>query len=168
MGVIIGRFVNCIVDVFFIIDRKIFYLEVNDGNNINYGGFFGFYNKVWQWEELLDGICFSLYLLDGEGGFLGNICVIIDYCFNEDNEFFVLYYVEIDCVIYINMINYVYFNLCGKGKKIMEYWLYILVDWILDMILVFIFIGRKMKVKNILFDFIFLKMIGVDLYVDYE
>ena len=92
-------------------------MEANDGNNTNHGGFSGFHNKVWQWEELPDGIRFSLYSPDGEGGFPGNIRVITDYRFNEDNELSVRHYAETDCATYINMTNHAYFNLCGKEKK---------------------------------------------------
>lgn len=103
MGATVGRFANRIADASFTIDRKTFHLEVNDGNNTNHGGFSGFHNKVWQWEELPDGIRFSLYSPDGEGGFPGNIHVITDYRFNEDNELSVRHYAETDCATYINM-----------------------------------------------------------------
>ena len=56
MGATVGRFANRIADASFTIDRKTFHLEANDGNNTNHGGFSGFHNKVWQWEELPDGI----------------------------------------------------------------------------------------------------------------
>ena len=106
MGATVGRFANRIADASFTIDRKTFHLEVNDGNNTNHGGFSGFHNKVWQWEELPDGIRFSLYSPDGEGGFPGNIHVITDYRFNEDNELSVRHYAETDCATYItNLIH---------------------------------------------------------------
>lgn len=132
MGATVGRFANRIADASFTIDRKTFHLEVNDGNNTNHGGFSGFHNKVWQWEELPDGIRFSLYSPDGEGGFPGNIHVITDYRFNEDNELSVRHYAETDCATYINMTNHAYFNLCGNGKKITEHRLHISSDRILD------------------------------------
>lgn len=153
MGATIGRFANRIADASFTIDRKTFHLEANDGNNTNHGGFSGFHNKVWQWEELPDGIRFSLYSPDGEGGFPGNIRVITDYRFNEDNELSVRHYAETDCATYINMTNHAYFNLCGKGKKITEHRLHIPADRILDTTPAFIPTGKRMNVKNTPFDF---------------
>lgn len=168
MGATIGRFANRIADASFTIDRKTFHLEANDGNNTNHGGFSGFHNKVWQWEELPDGIRFSLYSPDGEGGFPGNIRVITDYRFNEDNELSVRHYAETDCATYINMTNHAYFNLCGKGKKITEHRLHIPADRILDTTPAFIPTGKRMNVKNTPFDFTSLKPIGTDLYADHE
>ena len=96
-------------------------MEANDGNNTNHGGFSGFHNKVWQWEELPDGIRFSLYSPDGEGGFPGNIRVITDYRFNEDNELSVRHYAETDCATYINMTNhaYLYEPVTGRNMTVM-------------------------------------------------
>lgn len=47
----------------------------------------------------------------------GNIHVITDYRFNEDNELSVRHYAETDCATYINMTNHAYFNLRGNGKR---------------------------------------------------
>lgn len=168
MGATIGRFANRIAGASFTIDGKTFRLEANDGDNSNHGGSLGFHNKVWKWEELPDGIRFSLYSSDGEGGFPGNIYVITDYCFNEDNELFVRHYVETDCTTYINMTNHAYFNLCGKGKKITEHWLQIPSDWILETTSKFIPTGRKTKVKNTPFDFTYLRPIGAGLHTHHE
>lgn len=101
-------------------------------------------------------------------GFPGNIRVITDYRFNEDNELSVRHYAETDCATYINMTNHAYFNLCGKGKKITEHRLHIPADRILDTTPAFIPTGKRMNVKNTPFDFTSLKPIGTDLYADHE
>lgn len=86
MGVTIGRFANRIADASFTINGKTCRLEANDGLNTNHGGYSGFHQKIWQWEELPDGIRFRLNSPDGEGGYPGNVCITTTYCFSEKNE----------------------------------------------------------------------------------
>lgn len=168
MGATVGRFANRIANASFAIGGKTFYLDANDGNNTNHGGCSGFHCKLWQWEELSDGIRFILQSPDGEGGFPGNIHVITDYHFNEENVLSVRHYAKTDCATYINMTNHAYFNLSGRRKKITEHRLRIPSEWILDTTSSFIPTGKKVSVKSTPFDFTSSKLIGTDLYMDNE
>lgn len=168
MGATVGRFANRIANASFTIDGESYHLENNDGENTNHGGYSGFHNKIWQWENLPDGIRFRLFSPDGEGGYPGNVCVIADYRLNEANEVSIRHCAVTDRATYINITNHAYFNLSGTGKKITEHCLQIPADRILDTTSGFIPTGEKVKVAGTPFDFTFPKPIGKDLYADHR
>lgn len=168
MGATVGRFANRIANASFAIDGRTYRLEANDGQNTNHGGYSGFHQRVWQWEELPDGVRFRLDSPDGEGGYPGNVRITTEYRFNEKNELSVCHLAETDHATYINITNHAYFNLSGTGKKITEHWLQIPSDCILDTTSAFIPTGKKVNVAGTPFDFTVPKQIGKDLYTDNE
>jgi aldose 1-epimerase len=168
MGATVGRFANRIARASLVINGKTCHLETNDGPNTNHGGYSGFHQKLWQWEELPDGVRFRLDSPDGEGGYPGNVCILAEYRFNEQNELLVRHRAETDCATYINMTNHAYFNLSGTDKKITEHWLQIPSHRILDTTSEFIPTGKRIRVEGTPFDFTVPKQIGKDLYEDNE
>ena len=118
MGATIGRFANRIANASFVIDDITYQLETNDGCNTNHGGTTGFDQKLWQWEELPNGVRFILTSPDGEGGYPGNLDVVVDYCWDEYNELTVSYFGKADKTTYLNMTNHAYFNLSGIREKV--------------------------------------------------
>lgn len=168
MGATIGRVANRIANASFTINGETYLLEANDGRNTNHGGYSGFHQKIWQWEELPDGVRFHLNSPDGEGGYPGNVSITTEYRFNEKNELLVSHHAETDSATYINLTNHAYFNLSGTRKKIVEHWLQIPSDRILDTTSAFIPTGQQLKVAGTPFDFTTPKQIGRDLYSDNE
>lgn len=83
-------------------------LDKNGGEYNLYGGFVGFYKKIWQvsMNELDNSVSviFKLYSFDGEGGFLGNVKVEVCYILNNDNEFLFEFFVMIDKEILLSFI----------------------------------------------------------------
>lgn len=160
MGAVIGRFANRISNASFVIAGKTYSLEANDGKNTNHGGPSGFHAHLWEWEELSDGIRFSLYSPDGEGGYPGNVSVSVDYRFSEENTLSVFYRAETDKATYINMTNHAYFNLSGTGERITEHRLCIPSDRMLDTTPDFIPTGKILAVSGAPFDFTSPRRIG--------
>lgn len=166
MGATIGRFANRIANASFVIDDITYQLETNDGCNTNHGGTTGFDQKLWQWEELPNGVRFILTSPDGEGGYPGNLDVVVDYCWDECNELTVSYFGKSDKTTYLNMTNHAYFNLSGTREKITSHLLTIPAGRMLDTTPAFIPTGKIIPVANTPFDFTHCKQIGQELYAD--
>ncbi len=165
-GAIIGRFANRIGNAQICIDGKTYQLERNDGENTNHGGFSGFDRKDWDWEILEDGVRFSLFSPDGEGGYPGNVHVDVTYHWNDRNELSIIYHGTTDQPTYLNLTNHAYFNLKGNGEKIIGHELRIPTDTILDTTEQFIPTGKRITVTNSPFDFTRKKPIGQELYTN--
>ncbi len=167
MGATIGRFANRIQGAAFTIDGKEFQLEANDGVHTNHGGYSGFHQQCWQWQELPDGICFTLCSPDGEGGYPGTVQVEVTYRWNNRNELSIDYKGTTDQVTYLNLTNHAYFNLSGTKNKITGHSLQIPARKILDTTSEFIPTGSRVEVAGTLFDFTQSKPIGADLYAEH-
>lgn len=168
MGAVIGRFANRISGASFTIDGRKYRLEANDGVNSNHGGLSGFHHKLWSWSRLDDGIRFSLYSPDGEGGYPGNVHVCAEYRWTDQNELWICFTGETDKSTYLNMTNHAYFNLFGKEEPINAHRLYIPAGNILETTRDFIPTGRSIAVENTPFDFLTERPIGRDLNADNE
>ncbi len=166
MGATVGRFANRIANASFIIEDTVYRLEANDGHNTNHGGISGFHQKLWEWEELADGIRFLLTSPDGEGGYPGNLTVRVDYRWNEENELSIHYCGKTDKPTYLNMTNHAYFNLSGAKEKITSHFLSIPTGKMLDTTPGFIPTGNIISVVDTPFDFTSCKQIGKELYAD--
>lgn len=164
MGAIIGRFANRISQAEFSLNGKRYTLEANDGKNCNHGGTSGFHQKAWLSRIKEDGVCFSLFSPDGEGGFPGNLHVEITYRWTEQNELSIEYRGTTDRDTFLNMTNHAYFNLSGKPGKITAHELYIPAKDMLDTTAEFIPTGQLIPVAGTPFDFTQRKPIGQDLY----
>lgn len=166
MGAVIGRFANRIANASLVIDDVAYRLEANDGRNTNHGGDSGFHQKLWQWEELTDGVRFMLVSPDGEGGYPGNLVVAVEYRWSEHNELSVSYSGKSDKPTYLNMTNHAYFNLSGTREKVTSHILSIPAEKILDTTSEFIPTGGMIPVADTPFDFTRCKQIGKDIYAD--
>ena len=167
MGAVIGRFANRISGASFTLDKTTYHLEQNDGQNSNHGGYSGFHQKLWQWEELSDGVRFSLTSPHKEGGYPGNVRIAVDYRWSENNELTIQYGATTDRTTYLNLTNHAYFNLSGTGQKITNHTLFIPTEWMLDTTPEFIPTGDVIDVSETIFDFSSPKTIGEDLYADH-
>ena len=167
MGAIVGRFANRIATASFTIDGIRYQLEANDGPNTNHGGTSGFHQKLWQWELLSDGVCFSLHSPDEEGGYPGNLDIKVEYRWNEQNELSICYHGLTDKPTYLNMTNHAYFNLSGTREKITRHQLTIHSRRMLDTTPEFIPTGREVEVTGTPFDFTIPTKIGQGIYADH-
>lgn len=111
VGSTVGRVANRIAKAEFSMDNKKFYLDKNDGNNCNHGGFLGFNKKIFDAKQSKNKIIFSSLSTNGEGGFPGNINIKVAYSFNNKNEIIIDYEFSSDEKTPVNLTNHSYFNL---------------------------------------------------------
>lgn len=115
-GAIIGRYGNRIANAKFTLNGKTYNIGKNDGPNSLHGGQEGFYNKVFDANQLSDSsISFSYVSADGEGGYPGTLSTEIVYTFTGNNELKIDYKATTDKATPVNLTNHAYFNLNGAG-----------------------------------------------------
>lgn len=116
-GVTVGRFANRIANGTFTLDDQTFNVEPNDGPNALHGGEHGFHNKIWD-RRVNNCKKAEFYLVspDGEGGFPGNLTVVVRYSLTDQNELIIEYRVHTDKATILNLTNHAFFNLNGEGS----------------------------------------------------
>ncbi|MEN6324399.1 MAG: aldose epimerase family protein [Proteiniphilum sp.] len=153
IGATIGRYANRISNASFSIDGKTCFLDKNDGNNCNHGGFCGFNKKLFSHKIEKDKLVLFVESADGEGGFPGNMMLTITCQLTDKNELFVDYDVSADKKTPVNITNHSYFNLSGE-KTILNHQLKIESDSVLEFDDHFLPTGNVIDVsKNPGFDF---------------
>jgi aldose 1-epimerase len=119
LGVTVGRFANRIGGAEFSLDGKQYRLDPNDNGNTLHSGKSGFDKRLWKSEayEESDGVYvrFTLDSPDGDGGFPGNLNVVVSYGLSKSNEIIACYEAKSDASTPINLTNHAYFNLAGEG-----------------------------------------------------
>lgn len=85
LGKIPGRFANRIAKGHLVVDGKLYQLAINNGPNALHGGPTGFQNRIWDAEELPDGVRFTYKAADGEENYPGNLTAVAEYRWSEDN-----------------------------------------------------------------------------------
>ena len=115
LGALIGRFGNRIEKGKFTLNGKEYNLEINKVPNSLHGGFKGFDKQVW--DSKIDGetLELSYFSKDGEGGFSGNMKVVVRYYLSSDS-IVIDYSATCDADTIINLTNHSYFNLDGEGS----------------------------------------------------
>ena len=122
-GAVIAPSANRIGGAKFTIDGVEYKAAVNDGpNNLHSDYELGSHKRVWDYEEVDNGVKFSLAMADMDMGFPGNKKFTITYTLTEDNEIVLEYTGESDKKTIINPTNHSYFNLSGHdcGKLIVD------------------------------------------------
>ena len=122
-GAVIAPSANRIGGATFKIDGVEYKAAVNDGpNNLHSDYALGSHKRVWDYEEVENGVKFSLAMDDMDMGFPGNKKFTITYTLTEDNEIVLEYTGESDKKTIINPTNHSYFNLSGHdcGKLIID------------------------------------------------
>jgi aldose 1-epimerase len=122
-GALVGRYVGRISHGgSFPLNGKTYQLEKTDpaAKNVIHGGTAGFHNKVWT-AKIQDGPEPSLILTlespDGDGGFPGELAVMVTYTVTRNNELKVDYHAEaIGGSTIANLTNHSYFALQGEGN----------------------------------------------------
>jgi len=165
MGSTVGRFANRISQASFTINHLTYFLDKNDGDNTNHGGFSGVNKQVFESEVTGNEVVFSLKSSDGEGGFPGNVDVKVSYSFSEDLKVVIQYWAVSDKDTYLNLTNHAYFNLAGTGN-ILKHQLQVSSSEMLETDEHFIPSGNFVQVKGTEFDFTNLRSIDNGLKVN--
>ncbi len=159
MGSTIGRFANRIKNAQFSINDEVFYLEKNEGENANHSGTCGFHNKIFGYEVIDNGVVFSCFSKDGDGGYPDNVNVRISYTFSEELNVIIDFEATTDKDTCLNMTNHAYFNLLGSGS-ILKHYLQIPSAKILETDESYIPTGKLNDICDTAFDFSKMKQIG--------
>ena len=114
-GAVCGRVANRLSRASLPLDRRVYPLMRNDGPNTLHGGAAGFHHKLWAAEALgEDGVKFTLFSPDGEGGFPGDLSVAVTYRFTAENVLSLDYEAAAgDKNTVANLTNHTYWNLDG-------------------------------------------------------
>jgi len=115
LGATVGRYANRISNGRFNIDGRTYRLETNDGVHTNHSGSAGFNSKVFEYEILDHGILFSYLSPEGEGGFPGELLLVVKYTW-EDMGLVMDYTAETSQKTPVNISNHSYINLRGEGS----------------------------------------------------
>ncbi len=132
IGATIGRVANRVSNAEFTIDDITYYLDKNDGENSNHGGFSGLNKKIFCYEILDDKVIFSTVSPDGEGGFPGNLEISVSYSFTDDNEVIIDYEASSDKLTPVSLTNHSYFNLSGKRSDATNHFLKVFAEEYLE------------------------------------
>lgn len=120
-GAVIGPNANRIGNAKYTLNGVTYQLDVNDGkNNLHSHADLGVHKRVWEANEIDNGILFALQMKDGELGFNGNKTFHVFYGVTPDNSLVITYDADSDQDTIINMTNHNYFNLDGHGAGSIE------------------------------------------------
>ncbi|MGW0780902.1 aldose epimerase family protein [Streptomyces sp. NPDC002913] len=112
-GAVVGRYANRIGGASFVLDGRTHQVTPNEGRNSLHGGERGFDKRVWDAEELPDGVRLSLVAGNGEEGFPGRLAVSVAYTLDEDGALRIGYRATTDAPTVVNLTNHTYWNLAG-------------------------------------------------------
>lgn len=154
-GAAIGRYGNRIANGTFVIEEDTFKLALNNGPNALHGGPTGYFNRVWEANQINDSKLELHYLSqDMEEGYPGNLDIKIIYELTDSNALKIEYYANTDKATLVNLTNHTYFNLAGEGKgTINNHVLYINADAYTPVDSTLIPTGEIVTVENTPMDF---------------
>ncbi len=132
IGATAGRFANRIAGASFKLGDERYFLEANENGNSNHSGSSGFNTKVFAYESSDSSVSFSLLSKDGEGGFPGNLQLMVTYSWTDTNELLIEYKAATDKKTIVNFTNHSYFNLSGGRENIVSHELNIASDKIVE------------------------------------
>ena len=114
----IGRYGNRIAKGKFTLYGEEHSLTINNGPNSLHGGPTGFHARVWDAEQLEEGVIrFNYTSADGEEGFPGNLEVEMTYRLEEEENAIVIEYrATTDKATVVNLTNHGFFNLAGTAN----------------------------------------------------
>ena len=152
------------------IDGVSYQMEVNDNENNLHTHFSNGMNKrIWEAEELENGVRFTFELEDMEYGLPGNCKLAVTYTLTDDNEIRLDYEGDSDKNTVINPTNHSYFNLSGhKASTILDHKLLLHCSSYVPVGKGSIPTGEIAAVKGTPFDFTDWKVIGDEIEADDE
>lgn len=152
MGAVVGRVANRIKGACFELNGQTYRLKANNGPNHLHGGEKGFHQKIFKYDILEDGICFTYLSPDMEEGYPGTLCLKVTYRLEKDT-LSAEYEADCDKDTLVNITNHCYFNLTGGMDKIYHHELQMAADEIACVDETCCADGRFLKVSNTPFDF---------------
>ncbi len=171
LGSTIAPSANRIADAEVTIDGVSYKMAVNDNDKNNLHTDFpnGMNKRVWEAEELENGVRFTFELSDMEYNLPGNRKFAVTYTLTDDNEICLAYEGDSDKNTVINPTNHTYFNLSGhKAATILDHKLMMYCSNYTPVAEGSIPTGEIATVKGTPFDFTEWKVIGDEIDTDCE
>lgn len=163
-----GRFANRIANGHLVVAGKEYQLECNCGDNALHGGSDGFQNRLWDAEEVENGVRFTLVSPDGDANYPGELTATVTYIWSDDNRLRIEYTATTDAETVVNLTNHTYWNLDGADAgSILEHEMKIEADGYLEQNDKNV-AQREVPVEGTPMDFRVLKPIGRDIEADFE
>ncbi|MEG2053298.1 MAG: aldose epimerase family protein [Oscillospiraceae bacterium] len=119
MGATVGRCANRIGGAAFVLNGEKIKLSHNEGANQLHGGKNGFDKKIWKVNDINNGIEMTLFSLNNEEGYPGNMEVKVTFTL-ENSTFAIEYHALSDADTICNLTNHSYFNLSGANATTLE------------------------------------------------
>ena len=170
MGKIPGRYANRIAKGRFQLGGKSYELAVNNGPNHLHGGPGEqcFANRIWDAEQLPDGVKFTLDSPDGDAGYPGALHVEAIYRWCDDHRLILHISAESETETIVNLTNHAYFNLKGEDAgDVTDHKLKLFASRYLSTDESLIPVGEPAYVSGTPMDFRWAKRIGRDLKKDF-
>lgn len=166
----VGPSANRIAKAEALIDGVIYKMDVNDGeNNLHTDIPNGLNKRMWDVEELENGIKFTVELKDMEYKLPGNRKMEVTYTLSDDNEIRIDYAATSDKNTVMNPTNHTYFNLDGhESGTILDHTLWLKACHYTPVVAGAIPTGEIASVKGTPMDFTEWKTIGKDIEEDFE
>ena len=165
IGAFVGRYANRIKDAAFTLDGKEYHLSKNDGNN-HLHGIYSFEMFSGSVEE--GKLVFRRTSPAGEEGYPGTLQMEVIYELREDNALVIQYRAVTDEDTVVNFTNHSYFNLNGDGGDVLGHTLMIGADYFTETDGESIPTGRILSVEGTPLDFRKEKLIGQDIFSEYQ
>lgn len=168
LGKIPGRYANRICKGHLQVDGATHQLSINNGPNALHGGPTGFQNRIWEAEELPDGVKFTYRSADGEENYPGNLTAVAEYRWNDNNVLSLNLSTTTDKATVVNLTNHAYFNLEGADSgTVLTHKMKINASRYLPTDETQIPTGKFAEVKGTPMDFLEAKEIGADIKKDF-
>ena len=171
MGTVIGRYANRIAKSTFKLDKNIYHLDKNEGDNHLHGGLNGFHKKHWElieYDKKQKFVILSINSMDSELGYPGNLNCNVKYSINDQNEFKIEFFAKSDKDTIFNPSSHSYFNLNPVENSILKHELKINSDNYIPVDNECIPLGSIESVLKTPFDFSKFKKIGKEINTDHE
>ena len=119
-GALIGRVAGRIQGASFKLNDSEYTLAANNGDNHLHGGPGGFHQIIWevspfQTDEEV-GLTLTHRSADMDGGYPGNVEIVVTYTLNNHNQLILDYAAKSDQTTPLTLTNHSYFNLSGNLK----------------------------------------------------
>lgn len=165
IGAFVGRYANRIKDAAFTLDGKGYHLSKNDGNNHLHGSYsFEMFSGSVEEGKLV----FRRTSPAGEEGYPGTLQIEVIYELCDDNALVIQYRAVTDEDTVVNFTNHSYFNLNGDGGDVLGHTLMIGADYFTETDGESIPTGRILPVEDTPLDFRKEKIIGQDIFSEYQ
>lgn len=163
-GAVVGRVCGRIGNAAFNLNGKTYRLASNDVygkpvKNHLHGGIQAFHNRVWDIRsvnrEKEESVTFSLFSMDGEEGYPGNLRVYVTYTLTDGDALRMECYALTDKPTPVNLTNHAFFNLAGKQslKSILDHTLTLCASSVIECDEELLPTGKLLPVEGRFYDF---------------